>query len=316
MTRGDETTGSRGPALVIGESLVDVVERGNGPATLHPGGSCANVAVALARIGRPTYLATQLGRDAMGQLLGGHLMEAGVSLLLDEQPRTSTALARLDASGAAQYEFDITWDLDPDIVTVTPSVVHVGSIGSVLEPGDRAVRDLVSRLHSGAAIFYDINARPALMGDHEHARQRVEQMVRLTHLVKASDEDVAFLYPGQPLDEVAARWLSLGPAAAVITLGGEGAMSRTLAGGVRVPSPVVDVIDTIGAGDTFSAGLIDALWDTDLTGATAHRSLGELPLASWHAALEHASGLASITVSRHGADPPWLREIRQGANMP
>lgn len=316
MTPADETTESRGPALVIGESLVDVVERGNGASAWHPGGSCANVAVALARLGRPTYLATQLGRDPMGQLVSRHLMESGVSLLLDEQPRTSTALARLDASGAAQYEFDITWDLDPGVVTVTPSVVHVGSIGSVLEPGDRAVRDLVSRLHSVAAIFYDINARPALMGDRENARQRVEQMVRLTHLAKASDEDVAFLYPGQPLDEVAARWLSLGPAATVITLGGDGAVCRTLGGGVRVTGPMVDVLDTIGAGDTFAAGLIDALWDTNLTGATAHRHLAELPPGRWQAALEHASRLASITVSRHGADPPWLREIRDGANRP
>lgn len=316
MTATGETPNGRGPALVIGESLVDVVERGNGASTWHPGGSCANVAVALARLGRPTYLATQLGRDPMGQLVLDHLMDSGVSLLLDEQTRTSTALARLDASGAAEYEFDITWDLDPDVVTVTPSVVHVGSIGSVLEPGDRAVRELVSRLHSVAAIFYDINARPALMGDREDARQRVEEMVRLTHLVKASDEDVAFLYPGQPLDEVAARWLSLGPAAAVITLGGDGAMCRTRGTGVRVPSPVVNVIDTIGAGDTFSAGLIDALWDTNPTGPNADRRLGELPLARWQAALEHASRLASMTVSRHGGDPPWLREIRHGANMP
>ena len=316
MTNTGDKTDCRGAALVIGESLVDVIEHGNRPATWHPGGSCANVAVALARLGRPTYLATQLGRDAMGQLISGHLIESGVNLLLDEQPRTSSAVARLDASGAAQYEFDITWNLDPMVVTVTPPVVHVGSIGSVLAPGDRAVRDLVERAQPSAAIFYDVNARPALMGDRRDSRQRVEQMVRLSHLVKASDEDVAFLYPGQPLDQVAERWLSLGPAAVVITLGGEGSMCRTPQGPVRVPSPVADVIDTIGAGDTFAAGLIDALWDTDLTGATVHRHFAESSLGRWQAALEHASWLASITVTRHGADPPWLREIRNSANKP
>lgn len=314
MTATRETPNGRGPALVIGESLVDVVERGNGASTSHPGGSCANVAVALARLGRPTYLATQLGRDPMGKLVLDHLMQSGVSLLLDDQAHTSTALARLDGSGAADHEFDITWDLDPGVATVTPSVVHVGSIGSVLAPGDSAVRDLVRRLRSSAVIFYDVNARPALMGDREDARQRVEQMVRLSHLVKASDEDVAFLYPGRPLDEVAARWLSLGPAAAVITLGGEGAMCGTPRGEVRVPGRVVNVLDTIGAGDTFAAGMIDALWDTIPTGATVHRHFAELPLGRWQPALEHASWLTSITVSRHGADPPWLREIQDGAN--
>jgi fructokinase len=293
--------------LVIGESLVDVVRHEDGSSTWLPGGSCANVAVALARLGRPTHLATSLGTDPMGDLIRRHFAESDVQLVRIDSAgvRTSSAVATLDASGAASYSFDIRWAFDADVVDVRPEAVHVGSIGAFLEPGASGVRRLLGRLRGKATVSYDVNARPALMENLQTARRAVEEVVELSDVVKASDEDLALLYPGDAADEVADRWLGSGPVAVAVTRGAEGADGYVRGDQVHVPAERVDVVDTIGAGDTFAAGLIDALWAAGLVGG---RPAG-LTLEVCRAALEHASSLAAVTVSRHGADPPWRSEV-------
>ena len=154
--------------LVMGESLVDVVRAPDGSVTEHVGGSAANVAVALARLGRPVRFATSFADDAHGRMVAAHLDRAGVRLA--NQPhsiaRTSTAVATLDADGAASYEFDLDWDLDPPTVDDAPAAVHVCSLGAVLSPGADVVHDVVSRLRGTALVSYDINARPV---DHRDA---------------------------------------------------------------------------------------------------------------------------------------------------
>ncbi|MGZ4475819.1 MAG: carbohydrate kinase family protein [Nocardioides sp.] len=298
---------ARGGVLVIGEALVDIVDSGDSVEE-HPGGSCANVAVALARLERPTTLVTQLGRDAYGDLVCRHLHDAGVELVVDEQPATSTARAVLDGDGAARYEFDLTWSLDPGVVHTRPAVVHVGSIGAVLEPGASAVRTLVEQYAADAYVFYDVNARPLLMPDLEQTRAAVEAIAAVADVVKASDEDIAFLFPGTPLEEVALRWLAGGCAAVAFTLGGDGAVCFSRGGRIEVPSVRVSVVDTIGAGDTFSAGLIDALWDV-VSEPRERERLRALPAAAWAQVVGRGAAAAAVTVSRAGANPPWRHEL-------
>jgi fructokinase len=283
-------------ALVIGESLVDVVRRPDGSVQEHPGGSAANVAVALARLGRPVRFLTALGDDPRGRLVAKHLQESGVELagepfVLD---RTSTAQATIGADGGATYEFDLEWRLGalPD---EDPAIVHVCSLGAVLAPGGDDVRTLVERYRERALVSYDVNARPMLTGTGADVVARVTALVRLAHVVKASDEDLTALFPGGPLDETAERLRDLGPRAVVVTRGAEGATWFAAQGAVSVPADTVPVVDTVGAGDTVSAAVIDALWED--------------PGRDPSAVLGHAARAAAVTVSRAGADPPYRHEL-------
>lgn len=293
-----------GYVLVVGESLIDVVTDASGDTVEWPGGSAANVAVALARLGRPTRFATSFADDARGRVLASHLAGAGVELAADPYllDRTSSAAATIAADGSASYVFDLDWRLGPvagvdDAGLAPPAFVHVCSIGAVLEPGaDDVLRVLDHLADTPARVVYDVNARPAITGTGPEVLGRVEAVARRAEIVKASDEDLAVLYPTLGLDEAAARLLSLGPRAVVVTRGGEGATWFDAEEVLQVPATPVDVVDTIGAGDTFSAALIDALWD------------GSSPAA----ALEHAARAAAINVTRPGADPPTRAELAAG----
>lgn len=281
--------------LVIGESLVDVVLEPDGSRTEWPGGSAANVAVALARLGRPVRFATAYADDARGRAIAEHLGRDDVVLATDPYAvqRTSSAEATIAADGSASYVFDLDWRLNP-LGDESPHFIHVCSIGAVLEPGADDVLAIVERL-TGATVTYDINARPAITGTGADLVARVERVVAASHLVKASDEDLAALYPGRSLIDAAAHLLGLGPRAVAVTRGAGGATWLDADGVVEVEAPSVSVADTIGAGDTFSAAIVDALWDD--TG----RDPAEV--------LAHAVRAAAVTVSRPGADPPYRREL-------
>src|SRR3954466_7097752 len=255
--------------LVVGESLVDIVRAPDGSTTEYAGGSAANVAVALARLGRPVRFATSYAADARGRMVAEHLEAAGVELATDPGAvtHTSTAAATIGADGAASYEFDLEWRLNPVAADPPPLVVHTCSLGAVLLPGADDVLALLERLREHATISYDVNARPAITGTGPDLVNRVEKMAGVADLVKASDEDLGALYP--QLDNVTAarRLLSLGPAAVVVTRGAEGAVWVTEDDEVEVASKPVVVADTIGAGDTFGAALVDALWEAGRLGA-------------------------------------------------
>jgi fructokinase len=287
--------------LVVGESLVDIVHDADGRTTEYAGGSAANVAVALSRLGRSVRFVSAWADDERGRVLAGHLRKAGVVLASDPLvlARTATAAATIGADGAASYEFDLDWRIGA-VDAGDPVAVHVCSIGAVLEPGAGQVLDLLRGLRGRATISYDINARPAITGTGPDLVARVERMVAVSDIVKASDEDLAALYPA--LDTVAAarHLLTLGPSAVVVTRGGAGATWVGADRTVDVASQPVEVADTIGAGDTFGAAVIDALGDRDPSALTTDDIEG---------VLTHAARAAAVTVSRPGADPPYRSEL-------
>ena len=292
------------PVLVIGEALVDVVE---GHAT--PGGSPANVAVGLARLDVPVELATRFGSDVYGVVLAKHLANNGVHLAsgsVDPKARTASATATLDADGVASYVFDIDWR--PPALRLPDGcvAVHTGSIATVLAPGAEAVRDFVRSLADApVTVLLDPNARPSITPDAGAAWAAVRELASYADLVKLSDEDCGFLQPGRTAEEVAAGLLGDRTRCVVVTLGGEGALGVTAAGTVRVPAPAVTVVDTVGAGDSFTSALIAGLHDHDQLGPT------RLAGAEAHVAdvLGAAARAAAITCTRPGADPPTRTEV-------
>jgi fructokinase len=289
--------------LVIGESLIDVVRAADGTTTEYVGGSAANVAVALARLGRAVRFATSFADDAHGRMVAEHLERAGVRLTNDPHSiaRTSTAVATLGSDGAANYEFDLEWALDPPPVETMPAAVHVCSLGAVLSPGAEVVHAAASRLHESALVSYDVNARPVVTGTGPDLVERVERLASVSDLVKASDEDLAALYPELALPDAARGLLERGPAAVVVTRGEQGAVWFSPSGLVEVRSRPVQVADTIGAGDTFSAALLDGL--------LGRGDPAELDDDAIRAVLDRAGRAAAVTVSRPGADPPYASEL-------
>lgn len=297
--------------LTVGEALTDIVVPAQGPRREHPGGSPLNVAVALSRLGHRTQLLTRIGRDQRGDQISRHLSGSGVDLTpgsVDDRP-TSTAQATLDSTGAAQYTFEIDWDPDDTGLPQEVDAVHTGSIAAVLAPGSRTVATVLDRYRPTATLSYDPNIRPAVMGEAGPTRELVEVIIARVDLVKVSDEDVTWLYGTEDVEDVVASWRSRGPVVTVMTRGGDGAVGFSDSGRVEVPGRPVTVADTVGAGDTFSAGLLDGLATRNLLGAERREALAAITTPDLEAVLGHAALLASINVSRPGADPPWASEL-------
>ena len=294
------------------------MHRPDGRVDAHPGGSPANVAVGLARLETPATLVTRMGQDAYGGLLREHLVGNGVVLApgADAAAQTSVAVATLDAAGVASYEFRLTWDLPPLDPSLLEGVacVHSGSLGTALQPGARSVRDLLAAASGRVPVSYDPNLRPALLGPPEEVRPDVEALVSLSDIAKVSEEDLGWLHPGEAYEEVARRWLALGPALVVVTRGGDGVYARTRSYELRRPGVPVEVVDTVGAGDAFTAGLLDALAGAGRLGPAQTDQLAQVPLDELEAALAAADTVAALTCARPGADPPTraaLREARE-----
>jgi fructokinase len=305
-------------ALVIGEALVDVVEHADGRREEHPGGSPANVALGLARLGRTVDLLTWLAPDAYGTRVTSHLEASGVHVITGDRAPVSTpvAMARLDERGQASYEFDLTWDLPTAWAgdDVAPLVVHTGSIATTLTPGGPQVLREVTTRRSTSTVTYDPNARPALMGTPAEALRVVEEFIKVADVVKASEDDLLWLYPGQEPDDVAVRWAQSGPAVVVVTLGEHGAFAATASGArLQIPAVPVQVADTVGAGDSFMSGLIDGLWAEGLLGADNRATLQAIDEDTLRRVLDRCIRIAAITVSRAGANPPGRSELGEAA---
>lgn len=299
-------------ALVIGESLVDVVVRPEQEPQAFPGGSPANVAIGLARLDHPAVLLTWLGPDEYGDLVREHLASSGVAVAPGSNgaDRTSVALARIGEDGAAQYEFDLTIDYPDHAIDDDVAAVHVGSIGAVLDPGYEKVRDLLRAARAQATISYDPNLRPSIMGSPDAVRDRVLELVRLADVVKVSDEDLAWLEPGRDPHDVVREWSTYGPGIVVVTRGGEGALGVT-AGGAEydLRAPKIVVADTVGAGDSFMGGLVSGLWRAGLLAAENRDRLRNLSEVELGLLLDRCARIAAITVSRPGANPPTSAEL-------
>ncbi|AEG44849.1 carbohydrate kinase [Isoptericola variabilis] len=295
--------------LVVGESVVDRVRTAAGQVAAHPGGSPANVAYGLGRLGNAVAFLTELGPDADGDAVRAHLESAGVRVTAASVPRTPSATAELDHHGAARYDFDIAWTLPKPSVAVRPAHVHVGSIAAYLPPGADAVETVLRERTDGATASFDPNVRPALLGDMAAVRDRTERLLALSDVVKASDEDLEWLQPGRDPLAVAREWLDAGPSLVVVTRGALGSWAVTRHGEFEVPAVRVPVADTVGAGDSCMAALLDGLWMAGLAGPGRRDALSAATTSDLRPLLERAARAAAITVSRPGAQPPTAQEL-------
>jgi fructokinase len=301
---------------VIGESLVDIIrDKGqSAPARMHPGGSPFNVAVGTARLGLATNLVTHFADDQNGVLVARHLRSSEVTAVRGGSAPTSTATATIDDDGAASYAFTISWDLAgaalPALAAVKASShVHTGSIASMLESGDKATLVLVEAAKEQSTISYDPNCRPAISPDVDTARRKAERFVAASDIVKASDEDLAWLYPDRSPEDSLEAWLELGPAVAALTRGAAGPVLLTRNSRSEMAAEPVTVADTVGAGDSFMAALIAGLAQLQALGAAGRQRLHTLNASDLDALGAYANRAAGITCSRPGANPPHEAEL-------
>lgn len=306
------------PVLVVGEALIDVVVPYAGGARAatepveHVGGSPANVAIGLARLGHECRLATWIADDERGRRIQRLLGAEGVDLSEGSvgAVRTSTALARLDVLGVATYDFELDWQTDAGLRAPAGGHLHTGSIAATLEPGGRAVTEILRGSRARATISYDPNARPGIMGRPADVVDRIEEIIALADVVKASAEDAAWLYDEASPADAVDRWLALGPRLVMVTLGEGGVLVAVGGESAVVQAPPVTVADTVGAGDSFMAGVISGLLDLGLLGgAEARERLARAALADVLPAVDRAIACAAITVSRAGANPPRREEL-------
>ncbi|ORV10954.1 carbohydrate kinase family protein [Mycobacterium celatum] len=290
---------SRG--LVIGESLIDIVG-----SLEHVGGSPFNVAVGLARLGHEVDLLTHIGADSYGRRIAEHANKAGVQLVPGSvsATRTPTARVTVDENGSAHYVFDLEWRLSGTPEVAPPLVVHTGSIAAVHEPGCLAVAALIDAYRVSATVTFDPNVRPALIVDRDLARARIDHLLERSDVVKVSEEDLRWIDPDRPPEMVARSWLASGPSIVAVTMAERGAFALCAGGEVRVPARPVRVVDTVGAGDAFMAGLIDALWTMGLLGADRRGELRRIGAEALTDALRAATLSSALTVARAGAELP------------
>ncbi|MGH3545934.1 MAG: carbohydrate kinase family protein [Mycobacteriales bacterium] len=298
--------------IVCGEALIDLLELPDGSFLARPGGSPTNTAVALSRLGISTALIARLASDRFGNLLRTHLTESGVDLsrTAHSAAPTTLAVASLNETRNASYSFYIdgcadgswsTTDLPSALDSVDVLVVS-GSLALPTPTMAEAMESLLDRAQGQLTVVFDPNIRPVLIADDGSVAHRLDRWIARSTIVKASAEDVAWRWPGRTMEEVAHEWVERGVALVVITDGARGAYGCTANAFARCDAPSVNVIDTVGAGDTFTAGLINWLASHNCVTPDALRSVTSSQL---EAALDTAGTLASETCTRPGADPPW-----------
>lgn len=314
-----EHGGGGAPGIAVaGENVVDLVPV---PGTHDAyralaGGSPANIAVAAARLGTPASLIARIGSDAFGRRVRERLLADGVSprYLVAAREPSSLAVVSFDEHRRAAYDFWFTgtadgqWagdelpdPLDPDVLAL-----HVGSVALHLEPGGSALLRMILREHARGAVTLtlDPNVRPDISGDLSSVRRRLEALVPLCDVVKASDEDLRHLYPDLDPVEAGRLWRDSGPALVIVTQGPDGATGIMEHEAVAVGAPEVAVVDTVGAGDSFMGALLHALGEHDLLGGDRVGALRTIAPATLRDVLEYAAAAAAYTCTREGADPP------------
>jgi fructokinase len=290
---------------VCGEVLIDVLP--TGPVV---GGGPANTAKALARLGHTVDFIGGISTDAFGQMARKELERDGVGFKLAHESNkpTSTATVHLDKAGSATYKFVIdgtaTFDFSPswlpDPEKLKPSILHIGTLATIVEPGAAALFNWAVKCAEFAPVVFDPNVRPSFLGDREKYCQAVEKWVGISSVVKLSDEDIAWLYPDQSLDAVAHRWLEGETSLVVVTRGAKGIIGYTHGAQEEVESYAVELVDDIGAGDTVGAILVEAVAEFSVAGIVGH---------TLNKVLHRAAVAAGITVSRAGAQPPRMHEL-------
>jgi fructokinase len=294
---------------VVGEVLIDLIPDRD-QLLVVVGGGPANTAKALANLGVNTYFIDGISKDKYGQMAKAELLSANV--LLDyvqySNKPTCTAKVTLSSSGSASYEFVIedtaTFDFSaswlPDPQTCKPLLLHIGTLATVIEPGASVLFKWAQSVAHIAPIVFDPNIRPAVLGNRDEYVKKVEKWVAISSAVKVSDEDLSWLYPGKSMDVIANKWLEVGVELVLVTLGDKGITAYRKKEEWSVDAVKVVVADTVGAGDTVGAVLIEAIIENGLDKLT-----GEVLKTM----LNRASKAAAITVSRTGANPPSKEEI-------
>lgn len=229
---------------------------------------------------------------------------------------TLTATATLAPDSAAEYDFSITWEINGTTVTALAAIaasthVHTGSIATALPPGAHATLALVTAARKSASISYDPNCRPAISPDADKARRQAEAFVACSDIVKASDEDLRWLYPEMTPEETLEAWLALGPAILALTRGASGPVILSHNGRVDMAAKPAAVADTVGAGDSYMAALISGLAQLDALGAKNRARLNNLGTDELHALAAYANHAAAVICSRQGANPPRTHELGQ-----
>lgn len=298
---------------VCGEVLIDLipVAPGSTDRAPHVGGGPANTAKALARLGHDIHFIDGISTDAYGEMSRDELLNDEVKLDLAKTSELPTALAivSLNENGGASYEFKLdntaTFDFDldwlPDPSRYKPNVLHIGTLVTVIQPGADVLYDWALQVAEFAPIVFDPNIRPAVMSDRDLYEAAVEKWAAISSVIKVSDDDVAWLFPDQSLDDVAERWVRDGAALVVITRGSEGLIGFTADGAVEVPGVKVEVADTVGAGDTVGAIVVEAMVEKGIMALT-----GDV----LQDVLHRAAKAAGITCSRPGANPPYKHELK------
>jgi fructokinase len=315
--------GGSGVVAVAGEALVDFVPAGRlGLFEAAPGGSPANVAVGLARLGVPARLLARIADDLLGHRIRAHLAGNGVDLSFAVRAAepTSLAIVAVGRDGVVEYDFrvqgtaDWQWRDHELAGTLDGNVValHAGSLALMMPPGADALQQLLARAREMMTVSYDPNCRPLLMGSPEAVRGQIEVLVGLADVVKASSDDLAWLLPGRVPEQVAEAWLAKGPSMVMVTLGPAGLLVATRQTGVlRRPGRAVEVIDTVGAGDACMAALLAGLHRRGLLGAEGRAALQAVDAVTVQEVTDEAVLAAAITCTRHGADPPTRAELAE-----
>jgi fructokinase len=294
---------------VVGEVLIDLIPNGNEHLAVVGGGP-ANTAKALAKLGVKTYFIDGISNDEYGQIAKHELISAHVSLDYAQYSNKPTCTAKviLSSSGSASYEFvikdtasfDFSHQWLPDPQNIKPSLLHIGTLATVIEPGASVLFKWAQSVANVAPIVFDPNIRPAVMDNRVEYMKMVEKWVTISSAVKVSDEDLNWLYPGKVIDQIVNEWLEVGVELVVVTLGDKGITAYRKNEQISVYAVKVVVADTVGAGDTVGAVLVEAIVNNGLDKLT-----GEV-LKSM---LNRAVKAAAITVSRTGANPPSKEEI-------
>jgi fructokinase len=291
---------------IIGEALIDVVVRDREAREL-PGGAPLNVAVTLGRLGDLVEIITAIADDHRGRSIVNHLRDSSVELAPGSMSlrKTSIAQATIATDGAAEYEFAIDWVPSPISPPTSPTWLHTGSIGLFLEPGATTVKGL-AKVSPDCVISIDPNIRPALIGSRARARGVFEEWTALADVVKLSDEDASWLYPDLRYDQVLSTLHDRGVGLAVLTRGPQGSVLSSPSAQIVVPAVSAQVIDTIGAGDSYMGALIHACLPDGRRQTVAQGEADATLLAEIGS---FAASVAAITVSRAGANPPWLHDL-------
>ena len=325
MTHG---TAGNAKVTVVGEALIDLVPIHDGSTFgAHPGGSPFNVAVGLARLGVDTSLMARLSDHTFGRMLRDRATAEGIDLRAAPHAREAATLAVVSFADDARVSYDFyiegtaDWQWSTSEMALLPkdtAIFHFGSLASWIRPGADRITELAEQLRhrDQVLVSYDPNIRPSVLRDHSYALEQVERCVRLAHIVKASREDNAWLYPDSTAEEVIQRWMDLGSMLVIVTEGAAGAAAFSSSGltvsrpGIRVP-----VVDTVGAGDAFTAGLIASLLER---GVSSPRRLASCDRADLVGVVDDAIVVSAMACQRAGADPPRSAEIeglRSGARQ-